>query len=192
MLLFGGLGEGVRLNDTWKGCTGPSITTQPSSQVVASGTAATLSVTASGSTPVDYQWYQGVSGDTSTPVGGNSSTYTTPGLTTATMYWVRVTNSCGQADSNTALITIGTGGPTVALIKSKSSKPGSTASIRGTGFSADARKDVVSFGTRKATVKKATSTKLDVTIPKKCKKGVVDVRVIANGVASNTVAFTIK
>ncbi len=88
------------------GCTSPSITTQPQSQAIASGRAATLSVTATGTTPVSYQWYQGNAGDTSTPVGGDVSTFTTPPLMSTARFWVRVTNACGTADSATATIAV--------------------------------------------------------------------------------------
>jgi predicted extracellular nuclease len=84
----------------------PSITTQPQSQTIPSGQTATLSVVASGIAPLSYQWYQGASGDTSTPVGTNSASFTTPALSATTSYWVRVSNSAGSADSNTATITV--------------------------------------------------------------------------------------
>ncbi len=87
-------------------CTAASITTQPQSQTITSGQAATLSVTATGTAPLSYQWYQGSSGDTSLPVGTNASSFTTPALTTTTSYWVRVTNTCGRADSATATVSM--------------------------------------------------------------------------------------
>lgn len=89
------------------GCTQPSIATQPASQQIASGSTATLSVAASGTSPFNYQWYQGTTGVTTTPVGTNSPNFTTPALTSNTSYWVRVSNSCGEANSNTANITVG-------------------------------------------------------------------------------------
>ncbi|MBZ5588758.1 MAG: hypothetical protein LAO05_09345 [Acidobacteriia bacterium] len=88
------------------GCTSPSITTQPQSQTVQSGQTAVLSVSAAGDGPLSYQWYQGTSGDTSHPVGNNASSFTTPALTTTTSYWVRVSNTCGSADSATATVTV--------------------------------------------------------------------------------------
>jgi hypothetical protein len=86
--------------------TAPSITTQPASQSIYTNQTATLTVAASGTAPLSYQWYQGNSGDTSTPVGTNSPSFTTPSLTATTGYWVRVSNSAGSADSNTATITV--------------------------------------------------------------------------------------
>jgi hypothetical protein len=88
-------------------CTAPNITAQPQSQTIQSGQTASISVSASGTTPFSYQWYQGSSGDTSNPLSGaTSSNYTTPALTQTTSYWVSVSNSCGYANSNTAIITV--------------------------------------------------------------------------------------
>src|ERR1700719_2604563 len=79
----------------------PSITTQPASQTIGSGTAATLSVTASGTAPLGYQWYVGASGTTTNPIGGATGcSFTTPPLTSTTSYWVRVSNVAGHADSS--------------------------------------------------------------------------------------------
>lgn len=87
-------------------CFAPAITTQPQSQTIDYNTSTTLTVEATGTTPFTYEWYQGTSGETSTPVGTNLDTYTTPNLTQTTSYWVRVTNSCGSDDSDTATISI--------------------------------------------------------------------------------------
>ncbi len=88
-------------------CMPASIPWPPQSTAIFSGQHATLTVSVAGSgTPV-YQWYQGTSGDTSTPVGTDSSSYTTPALTQTTSYWVRVNNGCGpSADSPTATVTV--------------------------------------------------------------------------------------
>jgi formylglycine-generating enzyme required for sulfatase activity len=85
----------------------PSITSQPASVSVASGQTATLTVTASGTAPLIYQWYQGTAGTTSTPVGTNSASFTTPALTNTASYWVRVSNAAGAVDSSTATISVG-------------------------------------------------------------------------------------
>ena len=79
----------------------------PADQSVASGATATLTVaTTAGTPPLSYQWYQGTAGDTSTPVGTDSPSFTTPPLTTTTSYWVRVTNAFGSDDSRTATVTV--------------------------------------------------------------------------------------
>jgi len=90
------------------GCTPVSIGTQPTAlQSVNSGGSVTLTVTAAGTPPFSYQWYQGTSTfDTSHPVGSNSPSFTTPALTQATSYFVTITNGCGTATSNIAEIKI--------------------------------------------------------------------------------------
>jgi hypothetical protein len=87
-------------------CAGPAITTQPAGQTIAAGSTADLTVTASGSAPLSYQWYEGAAGTTAKPVGTNSATFRTPALTTAATYWVRVINACGQVDSAAATVAV--------------------------------------------------------------------------------------
>ncbi|MEW6363683.1 MAG: SBBP repeat-containing protein [Acidobacteriota bacterium] len=82
--------------------------------------------------------------------------------------------------------------PVVTKITSKTSRPDSPATIKGTGFSADKTKNVVYFGTKKATINNATTTRLKVTIPRRVKKGLVDVYVMVNGQKSNVVKFQVK
>ena len=86
--------------------TPPAITTHPQNTTINSGETATLTVVAAGTAPLSYQWYRGSSGDTSNPVGTNVASFTTPALTATTSYWVRVSNSVGQANSSTATVTI--------------------------------------------------------------------------------------
>ncbi len=85
---------------------GPTITTQPASQEVASGASASLSVAATGD-DLTYQWYTGNSGDTAAPVtGATSGTLDTGALTANTSFWVQITNAGGTADSETAVVTV--------------------------------------------------------------------------------------
>jgi hypothetical protein len=86
---------------------GPSITMQPVGPSIASGKTADLTVGATGSGTLSYQWYQGPSGTTSKPISGaTSSSYTTPDLTATTSYWVQVSDSNGSTNSNTAVVLI--------------------------------------------------------------------------------------
>ncbi len=82
------------------------ITSQPASATISSGQTANLSVAATGSGSLTYQWYQGSSGDTSKPVGSNSSSFTSSPLSTSTSFWVTVSDSGGNSASNTASITV--------------------------------------------------------------------------------------
>ena len=83
----------------------PTITSQPASQTINAGQTATFSVTASGTAPLSYQWFQN-----STAISGaTSSSYTTPVETVSnsgTHFSVTVSNSAGSATSNTATLTV--------------------------------------------------------------------------------------
>jgi hypothetical protein len=89
-------------------CTAPAITSGPtaSPSSITAGQSSTLSVAASGTTPLTYQWYVGSSGTTTNPVSGgtNSSVTVTPSSTTT--YWVRVSNSCGSVNSANVTVTV--------------------------------------------------------------------------------------
>lgn len=90
----------------------PVITTQPASRTILPGATAPLSVVATSAAPATLQWYQGGSGDTSTPIeGASGSSFTTPVLSATTSYWVQVTNVAGLVNSNTATVTVSTNQP---------------------------------------------------------------------------------
>jgi hypothetical protein len=90
-------------------CPAPTIT-QPANTKIVVGNAATITVTASGTTPLTYQWFRGASGDTSTPIGTNSPTFNTGALTAPAQFWVRVTSGCGTP-ANSGTITVDVGPP---------------------------------------------------------------------------------
>jgi hypothetical protein len=76
--------------------------TSPVSQTVPYGGSGALSVTASGLPTPSYQWYVGLSGDTSQPIAGTTSpVFATPALTADTRFWVRVSSISGSTDSAT-------------------------------------------------------------------------------------------
>jgi hypothetical protein len=87
-------------------CTAPAITSQPQSTTIPSGGSTTLSVAASGTGPLSYQWYVGTSGNTASPISGGTSTSILVGGTQTYSYWVRVSNACGSVNSNTATVTV--------------------------------------------------------------------------------------
>lgn len=87
--------------------SGPAISQQPVGPIIQKGQDATLTVTASGSGSLSYQWYQGPSGTTTSPISGaTTNSYTTPNLQVTSSYWVQVTDSNGSAASNTAVVLI--------------------------------------------------------------------------------------
>lgn len=87
--------------------TPPSITSQPASQLIPTGQSVGLIVTGAGTAPLSYQWYRGTRRTTSDPiVGAVLGSYTTPAVTIASNYWVRVSNAYGSTvDSDTARLT---------------------------------------------------------------------------------------
>ncbi len=98
-----------RANVRQAACDPPILTQQPASQTIASGQRVTLTVQTSATPPFSFQWYQGLSGDTSTPIfGAISQTFTPPALTRSTSFWVRLTSACGNGQSATATITVQT------------------------------------------------------------------------------------
>jgi len=85
--------------------TPPTITTQPQSQTAAPGTMVTFSVTATGSTPLSYQWME----NGTAIMGATSSSYTTPAVTVAdnnSTFAAVVSNNSGSVTSNAATLTV--------------------------------------------------------------------------------------
>jgi hypothetical protein len=87
-------------------CTPPAITQQPVSSTITAGGGVTLSVSATGTAPVSYQWYIGTSGNTASPVSGGTGPQLVATPSTTTNYWVRASNSCGSVNSVTATVTV--------------------------------------------------------------------------------------
>lgn len=82
----------------------PTITVQPQSRGVASGGSVTLSVTASGTAPLSYQWYS-----SSGPVSGaTQSSFTINGASSADAgdYTVVVSNALGSVTSSPATVSL--------------------------------------------------------------------------------------
>ncbi|HET8774474.1 MAG TPA: hypothetical protein VFP80_11800 [Thermoanaerobaculia bacterium] len=92
-------------------CLPASIATHPApTSNIALGATVQLSVTAGGTTPLLYQWYDGVSPDMSTPIPGATTNKlnVTPQSAGTYNVWVRVSNTCdagSSVNSNTATIT---------------------------------------------------------------------------------------
>lgn len=90
-------------------CAPAAISQQPTPKSTFSGGSVTLSVTATGSN-LEYQWYAGSSGTTTSPAPGGTGSSLTVAPTANTSYWVRVTSTCGgsttNADSTSVLVTV--------------------------------------------------------------------------------------
>ncbi len=84
----------------------PDIATQPTAQIVTSGSAATFTVVASGTAPFTYQW----SKDGTAIAGATSATYTisSTATTSAGSYTCTVTNAAGAVTSSAVTLTVNT------------------------------------------------------------------------------------
>jgi hypothetical protein len=109
----------------------PLITTQPASQSVLAGQNVSFAVAASGTAPLQYQWFF----NTNTPLSAaTNSSYaiTNAQLANAGQYTVLVTNAFGLATSSVAVLTVTTGFPAGAYFVSASTgndaNPGTVAS----------------------------------------------------------------
>jgi hypothetical protein len=87
-------------------CVPVSISSQPQSVTITAGQSATLSVGASGTSPLSYQWYQGAVGNTSNPVPNGTGASVTVTPSTTTSYWVRISNACGFRNSAGATVAV--------------------------------------------------------------------------------------
>jgi kumamolisin len=86
--------------------TAPSITGQPQSATVNTGSSFSLSVTAAGTATLTYQWFQGSAAIS----GATSPTYSVGSAATsnAGSYTVVVSNSAGSVTSSAAMVTVNT------------------------------------------------------------------------------------
>ena len=82
----------------------PTIVTHPQSQTATVGSNVTLTVSATGSIPLSYQWL--VNGTTLTGATASSLTLTNVQMNQAGNYSVVVSNSAGSASSSNALLTV--------------------------------------------------------------------------------------
>ncbi len=90
----------------------PTITVQPSNQIVTEGQSATFTVSANGSAPLSYQWQR----NTVDIAGATASSYTISSATLAdngARFRCVVTNGFGNATSNEATLTVTSVPPTL-------------------------------------------------------------------------------
>lgn len=87
-------------------CAPPNIPSPPTkSGGLYAGNTGTLSVSATG-TGLTYQWYKGQSGDTTRPISGATAATYSFTLSVSEYYWVRVTGTCGSANSAAILYSV--------------------------------------------------------------------------------------
>ena len=112
LTLTGCGGGGTSSSPAPPAATLPTITTQPSSVSVTAGTTASFTVTASGTSPLSYQWQLSTDGSltwATAPGAATSSSFTTA-ATTPTFngyrYRVQVSNSAGLITSDAVTLTV--------------------------------------------------------------------------------------
>jgi hypothetical protein len=98
---------------TVNGCKAPAINSSATTQNYLANASATLTVAATGTAPLHYAWYKAAQGVTSNPVGGDSSSLTVTAISSTT-YWVRVSNTCGSADSDAYGVNVALAAPLTA------------------------------------------------------------------------------
>ena len=103
----------------------PSITTQPLSQAIPSGSSATLNVVASGTGTLTYQWFY----NGNAIAGATSSSYILNNFsnTSAGNYYVTVSNSAGSVTSSTAILSLQVTNVTPPVITTQPQSQGITA-----------------------------------------------------------------
>lgn len=123
-------------------CIPLTVSSDPSNTSVSTGSSATFTVSANGTTPITYQWQVNTGGGWSSLTNGGNTTWTTSGTTstlsvsntttgmTGYTYRCVLTNSCSSnVNSNSATLTVSTGCTASAV----SSHPSNTSvSIGGT------------------------------------------------------------
>ena len=101
------LATDVTITALYSPATSPVITVSPVSHRVYWQRSTFFTVAATANGPLSYQWYRGISGDTSEPVqGATTPLFVTPALAAESQFWVRVTNGGLFADSGTAVVTM--------------------------------------------------------------------------------------
>jgi hypothetical protein len=89
------------------GCTQPSnIVASATAASINAGESVSLQTTASGTSPLAFQWFRGTAPDESNPVVGATTFAVNASPTATTSYWVKVNNACGFARSNTVTVTV--------------------------------------------------------------------------------------
>ena len=90
-------------------CTSPVIVrTSKTSQRIGEGASAMMSVDATGTDAVFYQWYSGSAGNETVPIGTAQSSSYTPMFANVGVYsyWCKVLNGCGSVNSSQFTVTV--------------------------------------------------------------------------------------
>jgi photosystem II stability/assembly factor-like uncharacterized protein len=99
-----GFVDSTTVTVTVETCDIARFTVEPADTSVKAGESATLSVAATGMSPITFTWYRGQAPDETSPIGSGTSIIVSP--TSTTSYWAKASNSCGSVNSRTVLVTV--------------------------------------------------------------------------------------
>ncbi|MFA5263491.1 MAG: immunoglobulin domain-containing protein [Opitutaceae bacterium] len=125
----------------------PTIITQPAARTVSAGQSVSLTVQASGTAPLSYQWYK--NGNAINVATGVTLYMSSVTASEVGSYSVVVTNSAGSLESSAAMVAIGTSSRLSALAVRTESGPGADVLIVGivvSGASGSEKKEVIVRG----------------------------------------------
>ena len=88
-------------------CSKPAITAQPVGGTVNFGGSFSVSVAATGTPPLHFQWFEGAPGS-GVSIENDSPNITVSNILVRKSLWVRVSNSCGTTDSTEAIVEVNT------------------------------------------------------------------------------------
>lgn len=162
----GGSGGGGGGGSGPSGTAAPTISSQPQSTGVDLGQSLTLSVTATGSAPLSYQWQLNGS-----PIqGATSAAYSVAAAaaSSAGSYTVTVSNSLGSVTSTAAAVTVNT--PSAQSFSPSSGLPNMTIQMTGTALRGVTSATV---GGTTANVSVVSSSQVNVTVPAGATSGAI-------------------
>lgn len=103
-LYYFSIGQNILYKIIYSNNSAPVITSQPTNKTVSQGQSVTFNVSASGATPLTYQWMK--SGVNISGANGSAYTISNTQPSNAGQYSVKVTNSYGSTTSNTVSLTV--------------------------------------------------------------------------------------
>ena len=164
----------------------PVITLNPVSQTAVQGAAVTLTVAATGTAPLSYQWYK----NGAAYAGATNPSLLIPAATSADAgsYYAVVKNSTGSATSTTATLTVASSAPSVSSFSPSSGTVGTTVTITGANFSGAT--GVRFNGVTASGFTVVSTTQITATVPAGATTGKISVTT-PGGTATSSSSFTV-
>ncbi|MEW6367922.1 MAG: zinc-dependent metalloprotease family protein [Acidobacteriota bacterium] len=146
--------------------------------------------------PIAYSWAQ-IGGMAVALAGASSSaaSFTAPGVSGTLTFRLTVSDGSLTSSDDVSVNVAATpsGAPVISSITSRRGRPGSPATVRGSGFSYDASRIQVYVGGYHARVTSATPTSIGIRIPRSLRRrSTVPVYVVVDGTWSDPYFFTLR